>query len=183
MTNNQKQILLSILLIISIAIAGYSMTQVQRLKLEKQTLLENHNALSQNLSDLNEINNESNAMVQQLTIELQNLNTEKLELQSALNNSITLDELSLGRLKEKGYEDYSLILDDLMNQNQLIPFPGVLGGSMAWRPENSYLLNDQWIYASFDDGHIDGHGLLKFKIREDKSIRWELVEAFLTGVE
>jgi len=182
-TDKNKQIILSILLIIAVAIGGYSLNQIKTLKNHKAILEDQQHQLTQNITELNALNTESNSMVKQLTIELQNMNTEKLALQNTLNNTITLDDLSRDYLRDKGYEDYALILDDLMNQNHLIPYEGVLGGSMAWRPEGSFVLNYQWVYASFDDGHIQGHGLLRFKIRNDKTIEWTVVDSDLYGVE
>lgn len=178
-SNTHKQITIIAMLIISIGIAGYSIGQVNNLREENQTLMVKQGELSQNLKLLNELNTESNSLVQQITIELQQLNTEKLELQSTLNNTISLDDMSIEKLKLLGYEDYSLILDELSNQNAIIPFEGVLGGSMAWRPETSYLLNHEWIYATFDDGHVSGSGLLKFVINSDKTIRWTVIDAFI----
>ncbi len=179
LSEKHKQIIAVAMLIISIGIASYSIQENKKLTQQNQTLIIKQDELSQNLKVLNELNTESNSMVQQLTIDLQQLNTEKLELQSALNNTISLDQLSIDQLKNLGYEDYSLILDDLSTQNALIPFDGVLGGSMAWRPENSYLLNHQWAYAAFDDGHVAGYGLLKYYIKSDKTIKWTVIDAFI----
>lgn len=179
LSNKHKQILVFAMLIISIAIAGYSINQVNKLRTENHTLMVKQEELSQNLKVLNELNTESNSMVQELTIELQQLNTEKLELQSTLNNTISLDELSIERLTLLGYEDYSVILDDLLNHNALIPFDGVLGGSMGWQPGGSYLLNDRWAYAAFEDGHVAGYALLKYEINTDKSIKWTVIDAFI----
>jgi hypothetical protein len=50
---------------------------------------------------------------------------------------------------------------------------------MAWHQENSFLLNHQWAYALFDDGHISGAALLKFRIDANHKIIWEVVDAVL----
>lgn len=178
-TSRNKQLLLSAMLIITIAIVAYLTYTVHQLQDINEGLQLNQNKLSQNLADLNALNTENNQLIESLTLEIQKINSEKLALQNALNNSVTLDEISKQKLRKSGYEDYTLILDDLNHQNKLIPFKGVLGGSMAWRPENSFLLNHKWVYASFDDGHIDGAALLAFKIDNKKVIKWEVINAFL----
>jgi len=179
LSSKYKQIIISGLLIITIFICGYLMSIVKQLEKLNQDYQNNQEILSQNLSDMNNVNIESNKMVQDLTLELQKINSEKLELQNILNNTVSLDAFSKSKLKVMGYDDYALILNDLNNQNALIPFDGVLGGSMAWRPENSFLLNHQWVYATFDDGHIEGAALLTFKINDSKTIKWEVMDAFL----
>ncbi|MBN2899321.1 MAG: hypothetical protein JXO44_11155 [Clostridia bacterium] len=177
----KRQTILSILLIVSVLISGYLLVTVQKLQEVNESLQTKQIKLSESLTDMSALNSESSEMIKKLTIEVQKINSEKLELQNDLNNTLTLDELSKQRLKAMGYEDYSLILNDLNHHNNLIPFEGVLGGSMAWRPENAVLLNDKWVYATFDDGHIDGTALLTFKIDNNKTISWEIVDIVLNN--
>ena len=179
LTNRNKQIGLSVLLIITILFTIYLIYTVNQLQALNDNLHSKQVVLSENLTNLNKLNNESNQIIKDLNLELQKINSEKLELQNALNNIVTLDEVSKLKLKALGYEDYTLILNDLNKQNSLIPYEGVLGGSMAWRPENSFLLNHKWVYATFDDGHIDGGALLTFRVDKNKSLKWEVIDSFL----
>lgn len=169
------------MLIIVIIIAGYLTFEITSLREENQHLAAAQVSLTENMNALSTLNEKSNTLLQELTLEVQQLNHEKLELQNALNNTITLDNLSIQKLNEAGYSDYTLLLNDLMDQNHLIPFEGLLGGSMAWRPEASFVLNHQWVYATFDDGHINGYGLLKFSIDPNGHISWTLIDAVLLG--
>ena len=171
------------MLIITIGISIYLTTLITTLREENTMLVDARTQLTDNIKTLNQLNDESNQMLQSLTIELQQLNEEKLNLQNELNSAVTLDELSIDRLKEKGYEDYALILNDLRNHNELIPFDGVLGGSMAWQPDRAFLLNYEWAYAMFEDGHISGAALLKFEIKDNKRIQWTVVDAALDTYE
>lgn len=69
---------------------------------------------------------------------------------------------------------------DLLTRQDLIPFDGVLGGTMGFHTtDNMYLLSERWVFAQFDDGHIAGSMLLEYKVREDGSVAWEVLEAYL----
>lgn len=171
------------MLIITIGISIYLTTIISTLREEKALLVDARTQLTDNIKTLNQLNDESNQMVQSLTIELQQLNEEKLNIQNELNSAVTLDGLSIDKLKEKGYEDYALILNDLRNHNELIPFDGVLGGSMTWQPDRAFLLNYEWAYAMFEDGHISGAALLKYDIKDNKKIQWTVINARLDTYE
>ena len=59
------------------------------------------------------------------------LNKEKDEVTSKLNEAFTTEERMIKRIEEKGYIDYKDILNDLVLHPELIPYEGVLGGTMA----------------------------------------------------
>jgi hypothetical protein len=68
---------------------------------------------------------------------------------------------------------------DLINRNDLIPYQGVLGGTMGFYDENRiHILNHQWVYAYFEDGHIGGEMLLKYDISGDGKINWKVIASF-----
>jgi hypothetical protein len=69
-----------------------------------------------------------------------------------------------------------MILQDLSLHPELIPFEGVLGGTMYWSVSESYLLTDRYVFALFSDGHYTGNALLSFDIINDK-IKWTLHDA------
>jgi cell division protein FtsL len=69
-----------------------------------------------------------------------------------------------------------MILQDLSSHPELIPFEGVLGGTMRWVVSESYLLTDRYVFALFSDGHYTGNALLSFDIINDK-IKWTLHDA------
>jgi hypothetical protein len=69
---------------------------------------------------------------------------------------------------------------DLMNREDLIPFEGRLGGTMGfYDSENIRILSDRWVYAQFDDGHVQGGMLLEYSVSADGEIRWRVIEARL----
>lgn len=72
------------------------------------------------------------------------------------------------------------LINDLLDRPELIPFDGVLGGTMGfYTPDNIYILSARWVYARFEDGHIGGEMLLEYRIEIDGEISWNVVTAEL----
>jgi len=82
-----------------------------------------------------------------------------------------IDYIAKIKLEEKGIEDYRIIEEDLKEKPELISIDGVLGGTMYFTDVN--LLNDQWVYATFEDGHITGSGLYEFQVVSPDEIKWQ----------
>lgn len=87
--------------------------------------------------------------------------------------------LTIDLLKSKGIDDYNSILKDLVNQSKLIKYDGVFGGRMQFVVEDSKLLNEKYVFAYFEDGHIAGYALLKYKINDEFKVEWSLVDSYL----
>jgi len=86
-----------------------------------------------------------------------------------------IDDITRIKLEDKGVKDYKIIEEDLLSKPELISIEGVLGGTMFFT--DVYLLNDQWVYATFEDGHIMGSGLYTFEILSSGEIQWEEIKA------
>jgi|SRR5690554_4089383 len=72
------------------------------------------------------------------------------------------------------------IIDNLVSRPDLIPHEAVLGGTMGFYDVNDiHLLNDKWVLAAFEDGHIGGYMLLEFEIAADDSIDWQVMGSYL----
>ncbi len=72
------------------------------------------------------------------------------------------------------------LIEDLIEKPELIPHEPVLGGTMGfYNRDDIYLLNDQWVLASFEDGHIGGYILLEFEIGEEQEIDWQVLSSYL----
>lgn len=84
-------------------------------------------------------------------------------------------------LKRQGLDDpLQDIVSDLMQHPELIPYDGVLGGTMGfYSPEGIHVLNTRWVMAYFEDGHISGQMLLRYQITDDVRIEWEVLDSFL----
>lgn len=89
--------------------------------------------------------------------------------------------IALG-LKEKGYpgtvED---IIEDLLDNQEIIPYDGSLGGTMGfYDASNIEILTDRWALAYFEDGHGFGFMLLEYEYSENDLI-WRVIDAYMFG--
>ncbi len=83
-------------------------------------------------------------------------------------------------LAAKGYSNPETeIIDNLFGRPDLIPYPGELGGIMAFR-KGRVLCSDR-VLAEFDDGHYGGWALLAFEVTEPGEIEWKLIYAKADG--
>lgn len=108
--------------------------------------------------------------------EIDSLKARNSELKEEL--SYWFSDFEIDELKAKGIADpQNYISNDLMNKPQLIPYGGVLGGTMRfWKVT---LLGNKWAIAYFEDGHIAGRGLYKYSINKDRSIKWTIIDHYL----
>lgn len=84
-----------------------------------------------------------------------------------------LDEIDLMHLKEQGLDDPPRQLrESLIAHPELIPFPGVHGGTMRIEDESIVLLNPPYAFATFDDGHIVGNLLAEYSVKPGGRIEW-----------
>jgi hypothetical protein len=91
-----------------------------------------------------------------------------------------LIESAIAGLKMKGLQDpVSDLRRDLMKRRDLIPFDGVLGGTMGFFGSSITLLSTQWVYAEFEDGHIAGRCLLSYEVGPGGSLSWRVLSATL----
>jgi hypothetical protein len=67
---------------------------------------------------------------------------------------------------------------DLAAQPELIPHEPVLGGQMHFVPEGIHVLNDRWVLATFEDGHIRGQMLLAYDVAHG-NVTWQVIESYL----
>ncbi|TVP83859.1 MAG: hypothetical protein EA347_11815 [Thioalkalivibrio sp.] len=67
---------------------------------------------------------------------------------------------------------------NLAEQPELIPHEPVLGGSMYFVPEGIHVLNDRWVLATFEDGHIRGQMLLEYDVAHG-NVTWQVIESYL----
>ena len=67
---------------------------------------------------------------------------------------------------------------DLAAQPELIPHDPVLGGQMHFVPEGIHVLNDRWVLATFEDGHIRGRMLLEYDVLQG-NVMWQVIESHL----
>lgn len=88
-----------------------------------------------------------------------------------------LDQQQINNLQKKGLENpVEELRNDLMKADVKIKRKGVLGGTMGfYMPEAIHILNEQWVMAYFEDGHVAGALFLKYDINEG-IINWEVLD-------
>ncbi len=92
------------------------------------------------------------------------------------NSGLTLRDIKL--FKEKGLSDpVKEIIADLTRHNELIPYKGVLGGTMRFYDREIYVLNNKWVFAYFEDGHYGGQMLLNYDVSDSAGIKWTKIAA------
>jgi hypothetical protein len=88
-----------------------------------------------------------------------------------------LDENDILVLKHQGLtEPAKQLRESLESHLELIPYEAVLGGTMGFH--QIVLLPNQFVFAEFDDGHIQGHMLLAYEVEAGK-IEWKRLWAEL----
>jgi len=98
----------------------------------------------------------------------------RLEGRSLLRN------WEMERLKKVLPNPVEDLVADLMQHKELIPFKGVLGGTMGfYSKKDIYVLTSRWVLASFEDGHIGGKILLEYWISPQGKIQWKVLSAYL----
>ena len=89
--------------------------------------------------------------------------------------SSTLDESDIEDLRRQGLHNPPRELRaSLASHPELIPFPGVLGGTMMILPDDKIaLLRSPYAFAEFNDGHIGGVMLVEYAILPGGHIEWK----------
>ena len=92
-----------------------------------------------------------------------------------------LSSWEITQLERKGISNPEEDLaSDLMQHRELIPYEGVMGGTMGfYSKKDIHVLNSRWILASFEDGHIGGHMLLEYRVDQGGKIHWRVLSAYL----
>jgi hypothetical protein len=87
----------------------------------------------------------------------------------------------IDELKKKGLQDpLKDLAADLQKHPELIPYEGVLGGTMAFAfPEKIHVLTDKYVLAYFEDGHIAGWMLLEYGVSRGGRITWRVIDSYM----
>ena len=104
--------------------------------------------------------------------------TERLSVEP-VKQRVLLHEFELARLRKLGLQDPVADLKaDLTSHPEIIPYEGVLGGTMAFYDKDGIVfLPGGYVYAPADDGHYEVHALLRYEVSQGGGIRWRLIEA------
>lgn len=90
-----------------------------------------------------------------------------------------IHKLYVDRLRDRGLkEPIEDLAVDLQRHPELIPYPAVSGGRMGFYDRDRIrVLNDSWVYATFDDGHVAGDAILGYDVAPGGRISWRVVLA------
>lgn len=67
----------------------------------------------------------------------------------------------------------AFIVDALRSDPELIPEEGVLGGTMQFI--NTEILNQRFIWAEFEDGHINGQAIYQYRLSKEGKPQFKLI--------
>jgi hypothetical protein len=84
-------------------------------------------------------------------------------------------------MKRKGMADPARqIIADLKQHRELIPYKGILGGTMNFYDDSKiWVLTKKWVLAYFEDGHVAGYLLLEYEVTQGGKIAWKTVASYL----
>ncbi|MCX5799799.1 MAG: hypothetical protein NTX17_00165 [Candidatus Eisenbacteria bacterium] len=108
------------------------------------------------------------------------LSSAKDSAEAEADQRILLDQVDIRRLKKLGLSDPATQLRrDLVAHPELIPYEGVLGGTMGFVEHRVTLLSTRWVFAEFEDGHIMGSCLLEYNVARGGRLSWKVLSATL----
>jgi hypothetical protein len=91
-----------------------------------------------------------------------------------------LDNRQIENLKKRGLSSpVKDLRDDLVGHAGIINLDAVHGGKMGFYFRDGItILNERWVFAYFEDGHIAGALLLKYEIDPDGKITWHVLDEY-----
>ena len=103
-----------------------------------------------------------------------------IDLRQLESSQHLIEPRQIENLARAGLNDpVHTLVRDLQGHPELIP-PGDLGGTMGFYDSTQiHVLNERWVYAYFEDGHIAGYGLFEFSISDGNRVRWKRVSTFI----
>jgi hypothetical protein len=70
------------------------------------------------------------------------------------------------------------LVQDLLLHRELIPYEGILGGTMSFRERDIAILNSRWAAAYFEDGHYCGRMLLRYSMDDSGAVAWHVLDSY-----
>jgi len=88
-----------------------------------------------------------------------------------------VSEYDMRQLRNRGAQDLrAQLFFDLRRRTDLIPYEGVLGGTMHFpSPDYFWILAHPWALAYFEDGHRAGYLLLEYRFVSPEEITWKVM--------
>ena len=156
---------------------GETAAEAEGNELLEKALLEN-DELKEQLEQLG-----TSEELQEAIHEIERLKEQIQDLSESNRDESLLDSLHLYRLKENGFTGNEKdIIAEFVLHPEIIPYDGMLGGTMGLS-EEARVLSHEWILAPFSDGHVVGHLLVKYKMRDGIPTEWEVIDSYIDGEE
>lgn len=157
-------------MLIIILVASLSITNQYKNKLIN--LVEEKEILSNKYTKLKDEN-------QNLTTTVSNLNIDLKSQNELIYNLPKIDRSMIKFLLDnKGFQgEIKDIESNLLNHSDLIPYEGILGGMMHFHEGGIHVVTDQWVVASFGDGHMEGYMILSYDLNGEK-ITWKVIDSY-----
>jgi hypothetical protein len=101
---------------------------------------------------------------------------QKIKVTHAIPPFLNQDQVEY--LQKKGLADPVEDLRGALVANpDLIGRSGVLGGKMGFYfREGIHILNHRWVFAYYEDGHVDGAILLRYTVGENGAVSWAVID-------
>lgn len=136
-------------------------------------------SLKENAAKLEENSMMRSREYAELRREADSLKSQLSELKEYKERLPYSDEMLIQKLGFTGFNgEIEDIENDLRMHPELIPYPGVLGGTMGYA--GIRVLSDKWVLAYYEDGHIDGYMMVSYKWN-GSGFQWKLVDSYLVG--
>ncbi|HSP01209.1 MAG TPA: hypothetical protein VLN90_07080 [Thioalkalivibrio sp.] len=102
-----------------------------------------------------------------------------LDREVQVSADVGLSNAQVRRLQRLGLSNpVEQLREDLLAQPELIPHEPVLGGAMHFLSDSIQVLNDRWVLAIFEDGHIRGQMLLQYEVAYG-NVTWQVMDSYL----
>jgi hypothetical protein len=113
-----------------------------------------------------------------------NLKNSIEEIKKKSEEDQELSKWAIADFKKSGLKDpIHDIKADLMSHPELLPYEGVLGGRMGFYSEKDIKFIYDSVFASFEDGHIGGFMVFKYKVSSGGKISWKVLYSYLDDGE
>lgn len=111
--------------------------------------------------------------IDNLEAELDELKFEKDSLEEELQQLKSRNPVVFTKRFDTIQNPETFIVQSLKSQPQLIPEAAVLGGTMRFI--DTEILNERFIWAGYEDGHIAGQAIFQYKLNKTDSLIFKLV--------
>ncbi|MBZ9730338.1 hypothetical protein LB467_11635 [Salegentibacter sp. JZCK2] len=126
------------------------------------------------LSCTNEAEKEkTNLHISTLEADLNELKIENDLLEKELRLLKSRNPVAFNEALDSLEKPETFIVESLERNQQLIPKKSVLGGTMRF--VDIEILNERFIWAAYEDGHVAGEAIFQYKLNEVDSIDFNLV--------